>query len=194
MFGTQFIQKEFKRLFADILLQENTPSGQPSEFRCIKLLVNMTIILVTGANRGIGFAIVQAAAGKILDATFILGCRSLEAGREAAQKLRDLQPNATFDVAQIDIEDDESILAAVTHITEKYGKLDGQLLLCSTNCWKLMASKFSSTTLPGSAMQSLRTSRTSGPISTASSTTPSHRLQWSPGHFCPCCGRATSPG
>lgn len=93
----------------------------------------MTIILVTGANRGIGFAIVQAAAGKILDATFILGCRSLEAGREAAQKLRDLQPNAAFDVVQINIENDESILAAVKYITEKFGKLDGQLPLCSTN-------------------------------------------------------------
>lgn len=85
----------------------------------------MTIILVTGANRGIGFAIVQAGATKILDATFILGCRSLEAGYEAAQKLRDLHPHAAFDVVQIDIENDDSILAAVKDITEKYGKLDG---------------------------------------------------------------------
>lgn len=95
------------------------------------VLRNMTIILVTGANRGIGFAIVQAAAGKILDATFILGCRSLEAGHEAAQKLRDLHPNAVIDVVQIDIEHDESILAAVKYINEKYGKLDGQLSPCS---------------------------------------------------------------
>lgn len=90
----------------------------------------MTIILVTGANRGIGYAIVQAAADRILDATFILGCRSLEAGREAAKKLRGLNPKAIFDVVQIDIEKDESILAAVKYITEKYGKLDGQSPLC----------------------------------------------------------------
>ncbi|KAK2613673.1 hypothetical protein N8I77_000568 [Diaporthe amygdali] len=84
----------------------------------------MTIILVTGANRGIGFAIVQAAAGRIPGATFLLGCRSLEAGKEAAEKLRDLNPNVSFDVALIDIEKDESILAAVKWIDEKYGKLD----------------------------------------------------------------------
>lgn len=92
----------------------------------------MTIILVTGANRGIGYGIVQAAADRILGATFILGCRSLEAGREAAEKLRGLNSKAIFDVVQIDIEKDESILAAVRSITEKYGKLDGQLPLCST--------------------------------------------------------------
>lgn len=87
---------------------------------------NMTIILVTGANRGIGFAIVQAAAGRIPGATFLLGCRSLEAGKEAAEKLRDLNPKVSFDVALIDIEKDESILASVKWIDEKYGKLDGQ--------------------------------------------------------------------
>lgn len=86
----------------------------------------MTIILVTGANRGIGLAIVQAAAGRILDATFILGCRSLKAGQEAAKNLRGLNSKATFDVVQIDIENDGSILAAVKHITEKYGRLDGR--------------------------------------------------------------------
>lgn len=87
----------------------------------------MTTVLVTGANRGIGFAILQAAAGRIPDATFILGCRSLEAGHEAAEKLRSLNPNAAFDVVQIDIENDDSILASVSFIAEKYGKLDGQL-------------------------------------------------------------------
>lgn len=92
----------------------------------------MTTILVTGANRGIGFAIVQAAAGRILDATFILGCRSLEAGREAADKLRASNPSAAFDVVQIDIENDESILAAVKYIAKKYGRLDGQFAPCST--------------------------------------------------------------
>lgn len=87
----------------------------------------MTIILVTGANRGIGFAIVQAAAGKIPNATFILGCRALEAGHEAVKKLRGLDSKSVFDVVRIDIENDESILAAVKYITEQYGKLDGQL-------------------------------------------------------------------
>lgn len=115
----------------DISLQ-NTPKGYCSEHHYIKKFGKMTIIFVTGANRGIGYAIVQAAAGKILDGTFILGCRSLEAGHDAAEKLRGLNSKAIFDVVQIDIEKDESILATVKYITEKYGQLDGQLPLCST--------------------------------------------------------------
>lgn len=120
MFGTQIIINE--HCFAVVLLQ---PGGHCSRFHFTKILGNMTIILVTGANRGIGFAIVQAAADRVLDATFILGCRSLEAGHEAAEKLRVLNSKARFDVVQIDIENDESILAAVKYVTEKYGKLDG---------------------------------------------------------------------
>lgn len=122
----------FKHLFADILLQEQTLCRHCSQFRYINILGNMTIILVTGANRGIGFAIVQAAAGRIPDATFILGCRSLEAGQEGAEKLRGLNSKAVFDVVQIDIENDESILVAVKYIIENYGKLDGQLPSFST--------------------------------------------------------------
>lgn len=124
----------------------------------------MTIVLVTGANRGIGFAILQAAAGRIPDATFILGCRSLEAGHEAAEKLRGLNPNAAFDVVQIDIENDDSILASVRFIAEKYGKLDGQFSPYFKNPLEADdPSKFSSTTLPGSAIQSPRISKTSAP-------------------------------
>jgi nucleoside-diphosphate-sugar epimerase len=96
----------------------------------------MTIVLVTGANRGIGFAIVQAAACRIVDATFILGCRSLEAGHKAVENLRDLNIEAKFDVVQIDIENDESIIAAVKYIAEKYGKLDGQSPPVRTNWLK----------------------------------------------------------
>ena len=109
-----------------------------SQFQSIKILGNMTIILVTGANRGIGLSIVQAAAGRIFDATFILGCRSLEAGHEAAEKLRSLNLKAIFDVVQIDIDNDESVLAAAKYVAEKYGKLDGQFVPCSTISLKLM--------------------------------------------------------
>lgn len=94
----------------------------------------MAIIFVTGANRGIGLAIVQAAVARIPDATFILGCRSPDSGHEAAQNLRQINPNAIFDVVRIDIEDDDSILAAVKTIDEKYGKLDGQFTPVPTAC------------------------------------------------------------
>lgn len=85
----------------------------------------MTIILVTGANRGIGFAIIQSAASRIPLATFIVGCRSVEAGLQAVEQLRQLGLKAAFDLVQIDIELDHSILDAVDFIEKKYGRLDG---------------------------------------------------------------------
>lgn len=86
----------------------------------------MAVILVTGANRGIGFAIVQSAASRIPSATFIIGCRAVRVGQQAIERLRQLDLKATFDCVQIDIEVDDSILNAVHQIREKYGKLDGE--------------------------------------------------------------------
>ena len=59
--------------------------------------------LVTGANRGIGLAIAKG----LLDADFqvIIGARSLEKGKTAAEKLNLDRVSAV----EIDIADDESI-------------------------------------------------------------------------------------
>lgn len=86
----------------------------------------MTIILVTGATRGIGFAIIQLAASRIPPVTLVIGCRSVEAGRQAIERLRQLDSKATFDTLEIDIDLDDSILNAVNYIRKKYGKLDGK--------------------------------------------------------------------
>lgn len=86
----------------------------------------MTIVLVTGGNRGIGFGICQLAASRLPKATVIVGCRSLEAGREATDKLRQLDTQAVLDVVKLDIEDDASIADAVKAVEQKYGKLDGR--------------------------------------------------------------------
>ncbi len=85
----------------------------------------MAIILVTGGNRGIGLAIVQVTATRQPSSTIILGCRSVKAGEEAIKSLREQGLACTFDVVQLDIEDDSSIVAAVGAVDKKYGKLDG---------------------------------------------------------------------
>jgi NAD(P)-dependent dehydrogenase (short-subunit alcohol dehydrogenase family) len=85
-----------------------------------------TIVLVTGANRGIGFAIVQLLAARIPTAVILLGCRSTTAGHEAVEKLKALDTKSALDVVQIDIEDDSSIVAAVAAVEQKYGRLDGE--------------------------------------------------------------------
>lgn len=86
----------------------------------------MANILVTGANRGIGYAIVQAVATRLPTANIILACRSRTLGEEAIQTLRGSGVSARLDNIELDIEKDASIESAVTAVDKKYGSLDGQ--------------------------------------------------------------------
>lgn len=74
--------------------------------------------LITGGNRGIGFAITQG----LLSANWhvIIGSRSLEKGNAAAQKLR----NNNVSVVSIDVSSDESIEKAVQSVGSKVPQLD----------------------------------------------------------------------
>jgi NAD(P)-dependent dehydrogenase (short-subunit alcohol dehydrogenase family) len=82
------------------------------------------IILVTGANRGIGFAIVHSKSLRVPNAIYILACRSQAAGSTAIQELKKLGVTAPLEVVVLDVTDDASILAASSTVKEKYGKLD----------------------------------------------------------------------
>ncbi|MGF6495657.1 NAD(P)-dependent dehydrogenase (short-subunit alcohol dehydrogenase family) [Luteibacter sp. 621] len=78
------------------------------------------VALVTGATRGIGFETVRQIAET--------GVRTLLAGRdeartkEAAKKLSDA--GLPVDPIVLDVTDAGSIVAAVKHVTDKYGRLD----------------------------------------------------------------------
>lgn len=75
--------------------------------------------LVTGGNRGIGFAITQG----LLDAGFkvILAARSLDRGKTAANKLTS---NSKVQAIELDITDDASINRAVEQVTQQVDRLD----------------------------------------------------------------------
>lgn len=95
----------------------------------------MATILVTGANRGIGYAIVQAIGTRLPSSTIILGCRNKDAAKDATDSLHKNGVKAQLSYVELDIENDASIEAAVALIDRDYGKLDGmsrhQLILFS---------------------------------------------------------------
>ncbi|KAL6240314.1 hypothetical protein RBB50_012781 [Rhinocladiella similis] len=84
------------------------------------------VILCTGANRGIGFAIVQALAShpSTASASFLLGCRSADKGKDAIDELRSKGITASIEPLVLDVTSDESIRGALGLVQRLYGRLD----------------------------------------------------------------------
>jgi NAD(P)-dependent dehydrogenase (short-subunit alcohol dehydrogenase family) len=78
------------------------------------------IALVTGANKGIGYATAQGLGGK--GVTVLVGARSPERGEKAAAKLRAEGHDAHF--IHLDVTDQPTATAAAKHVETTYGKLD----------------------------------------------------------------------
>ncbi|OAQ96443.1 hypothetical protein LLEC1_00993 [Akanthomyces lecanii] len=73
----------------------------------------MTVTLVTGGNRGIGYAIVKVLAARLASPSIIIGCRDVASGQKAVGELRGGGITADIDVVRMDIEDDDCIREAV---------------------------------------------------------------------------------
>lgn len=84
------------------------------------------IVLVTGANSGIGFEAIQALMQSDHPYHIILGARSPARAQEAVAQLRKELPGSksSVDALQVDLESDESIDKAVAEVTAKYGRID----------------------------------------------------------------------
>lgn len=79
----------------------------------------------SGANRSLGFTILQALASHFPFATYILACRSPEAGFQAVEELRKLGVTSAIEVLELDVTDDKSTFTAVETVKQSHGKLDG---------------------------------------------------------------------
>jgi len=84
-------------------------------------IANKTVVLVTGANAGIGYEIVKKLALDHPDVQVLMGCRDTHKGEEAVASMgapRNVNP------IQLDIADDESIQHCCLAIEQHFGRLD----------------------------------------------------------------------
>ncbi|KAK1833667.1 hypothetical protein QBC39DRAFT_254038 [Podospora conica] len=84
------------------------------------------IVLVTGANKGIGYEIVKALLASPQPYHVLLGSRSLDRGNDAAAQLRSELPSTTNTVEplELDLVSDTSIQSAFTTVKSAHGRLD----------------------------------------------------------------------
>lgn len=80
------------------------------------------VVLITGANSGLGYASALAFARK--QARVIMACRSLEKAERARRHLLDLVPDAAVDVLQLDLGNLESVRVFAETVNARYDRLD----------------------------------------------------------------------
>src|SRR5205807_538279 len=80
------------------------------------------VVLVTGANSGIGFQAARALAAH--GAHVVLGCRNPQRAAEAESNIRALAPSGTVEVLRIDLSDLDSIETASGDFTTRHDRLD----------------------------------------------------------------------
>lgn len=110
------------------------------------------VVLVTGANRGLGFSVIEVSGLRYPSNTYILAARNLEDGKNAKAELERKGVKALIDVVQLDVTHDGQILALVEYVSTKYGKLDG-IFSRSTESSRRMVTKLKSwSTTPASSL------------------------------------------
>jgi NAD(P)-dependent dehydrogenase (short-subunit alcohol dehydrogenase family) len=81
-------------------------------------ILNKTIVLISGANQGIGLAAATRLAREH-NYHVIIGSRNPENGHKVADQLK--SEGLSADTVQLDIQSDDSIAAAAAYLAETYG-------------------------------------------------------------------------
>ncbi|GKT61785.1 short-chain dehydrogenase [Colletotrichum tofieldiae] len=88
------------------------------------MAANKQIILVTGANAGIGYDTSYALAAASPDNHVIMGARNQARGEKALKELQARKPQGTLSLVVLDVTSDDSIEAAAAKIEADFGRLD----------------------------------------------------------------------
>jgi hypothetical protein len=91
-----------------------------------EIMASKRIVLITGANTGLGYQMVRALCGSQQSYQILLGGRSPEKAQKATEDVLAEFPSTSSSVVpiQIDIEDDKSIETAFNEVDKTYGQLD----------------------------------------------------------------------
>jgi NAD(P)-dependent dehydrogenase (short-subunit alcohol dehydrogenase family) len=84
--------------------------------------LNDKIAIVTGANTGLGFEDARYLSRK--DATVVMGCRDLEKGASAKQRILNEGSSAKLDLMKLDLASLSSIKDFSTAVQDKYDRID----------------------------------------------------------------------
>lgn len=84
------------------------------------------VILITGANTGLGLEIVKALCNSPKPYTILVGCRTASKGETAIDEAKKLYPStkSTLSVIEINLASDQSIEQALDTITSTHGRID----------------------------------------------------------------------
>lgn len=94
------------------------------------------VVLITGANTGIGYEVVKALLRSDKAYSILLGGRDLtKAEQAAATPQNEIVSKCTVTPIQIDVESDDSIEQARSYVEQKFGRLDCLI----NNAGKLLA-------------------------------------------------------
>lgn len=85
------------------------------------------VVLITGANRGIGLSIAKALGQRAPQSTILVAGRSKQSAEKGVEELWQKVEGVNFRPVALDVTDDESINAAVELVGNEYGRLDGEI-------------------------------------------------------------------